>query len=338
MKIAFFEVPKSEQPVFMQAFNGVEVSFFEEKLNEDNVSLVKDAEIVSVFVNSEINKNIIDSLLNLKFVATRSTGFDHIDVEYATSKNIKVSNVPAYGSHTVAEFSFGLLLNLSRKIYDAYHNLREGADFSIFDLQGFDLFGKTIGIIGTGKIGKNSVKIAKGFGMNVVAYDLHPDLEFAKENNFEYKTLQEVLSVSDVITLHAPYTKENHHLINKENISLMKKGVFLINTARGELIDTDALVWALKEKIIAGAGLDVLEGERELKEEIEIVSSPEKAERVKDYKTLLEDRVLIDMPNVIVTPHVAFYSKEAEGEIVKMTIDNIQNFISGSPQNIVISK
>jgi D-lactate dehydrogenase len=137
------------------------------------------------------------------------------------------------------------------------------------------------------------------------------------------------------VTLHAPYNKENHHLINRENISLMKKGIYLINTARGELIDTDALIWGLKEKIIAGAGLDVLEGERELKEEIEILSSIEKSERVKDYKTLLEDRVLIDMPNVIVTPHIAFYSKEAEEEILKTTVLNINGFLNNSLINLI---
>lgn len=335
MKIIFFEVPKKEQPIFTQAFSGSDVSFYEEKLSEDNVNLAKDAEIISVFVNSEIRKEIIDALPNLKFIATRSTGFDHIDCEYAKSKGILISSVPSYGSYTVAEFAFGLLLNLSRKINQANNHLREGADFNIFSLQGFDLKGKTIGVIGTGKIGKNVVRIAKGFSMNVLAFDPYPDLAFAEENNFIYKSLPEVISQSDIITLHAPYNKGDKHLINKENISLMKKGVYLINTARGELVDTDALIWGLKEGIIAGAGLDVLEGERELKEEIEILSSPEKSGRVKDYKTLLEDRVLIDMPNVIVTPHVAFYSKEAEGEIIKVTIENIKGFISNNPINLV---
>ena len=335
MKIVLFEVPKEEQAVFNQLFNGLEVSFFEDKLSKDTVEKALGAEIVSVFINSEINKEIINKLPDLKFISTRSTGFDHIDSEYAKTKGIKVSNVPAYGSSTVAEFAFALLLSLSRKIYDAYHNLREGADFEIHSLQGFDLRGKNIGVVGTGKIGKNVIKIAKGFSMNVLAYDLYPDAVFAKENNFEYKSLPELLAESDILTLHAPYSKENHHLINKENITLMKKGICLINTARGELIDTDALIWGLKEGIIAGAGLDVLEGERELKEEIEILASPERSERVKDYKTLLEDRVLIDLPNVIVTPHIAFYSKEAEREIIKTTVENVKGFINNQPQNLV---
>ena len=335
MKIVFFEIPKAEQEFFTSVLKGQDLAFFEQDFDEENVDLAKDADIISVFVNSEINQKMIDSLPNLKFITTRSTGFNHIDVEYCKTKNIKVANVPCYGSYTVAEFTFALLLTLSRKVFDATHHLKDEGNFSIHQLQGFDLKGKTIGVVGTGKIGKNVIKIARGFNMNVLAYDLYPDMTFAQENNFIYKPLEEVLKESDIITLHAPCNKEDIHMINKENISKMKKGVYLINTARGELIDTDALVWGLEEKIIAGAGLDVLEGERELKEGIEILSSKNKADRVKDYKTLLEDRVLIDMPNVIVTPHIAFYSKEAEEEIIKTTKENIESFISGNLQNIV---
>jgi D-lactate dehydrogenase len=336
MKIIFFEVPKVEQPIFSQLFGGADISFYEEKLDENNVAQALGAEAISVFINSEMNKNIIDALPNLKFITTRSTGFDHIDTAYCRTKGIKVSNVPAYGSHTVAEFAFGLILNLSRNIAKANNFIKESSDFNFFsEMEGFDLTGKTLGVVGTGKIGKNVVRIAKSFGMKVIAHDLHPDMTFAQENDFIYKNFSELLFESDILTLHAPYNKENHHLINKENISTMKKGIYLINTARGELVDTDALVWGLKEGIIAGAGLDVLEGERELKEEIEILASPEKSERVKDYKTLLEDRVLIEMPNVIITPHIAFYSKEAEGEIIKTTAENIRGFISGNTQNLV---
>ena len=335
MKIAFFGVLEGEKEIINSLLSGNEILFFDEKLSLENVEKVKDVEVVSVFINSEIDKNIIDKIPQLKFIATRSTGYDHIDYKYAKSKGIQVSNVPAYGSHTVAEFAFALLLSLSRKVYYAYNHLKENADFSISSLQGFDLNGKTIGVIGTGKIGKNLIKIAKGFSMNVIAYDLYPDINFAKENNFIYRSLDEVLSQADVLSLHVPFSKENYHLINKEKISLMKKGVVLINTARGELIDTEALIWGLEEKIIAGAGLDVLEVERELKEEFEILSDSTKAEKVKDYKTLLEDRMLIYMPNVIVTPHIAFYSKEAEEGIIKTTIENIKDFISGKPIDLV---
>jgi len=336
MKIIFFEVPEAEQSIFAQSFRDADVSFFEEKLTEDNAEKAKDADVVSVFVGSVINKNVIAAMPNLKFIATRSTGFDHIDCESALIRGIQISNVPAYGSYTVAEFTFGLILNLSRKIINANNYIRESPDFNFFSkMEGFDLRGKTLGIIGTGKIGKNVVKIAKGFAMNVIAYDLHPDMSFAQENNFIYKNFPEVLSQSDILTLHTPYNKENHHLINKENVTSLKKGVYLINTARGELVDTDALIFGLKEGIIAGAGLDVLEGERELKEEVKILTSSEKSERVKDYKTLLEDRMLIEMPNVIITPHIAFYSKEAVMEIIKTTVENVKGFLSNNPINLI---
>ncbi len=336
MKIALFEVSKEEQPVFSQLFDNLEISFLEDKLDENNAEKAKDADVICVFINSRINKKVIDALPNLKFIATRSTGFNHIDCEYAETKGIKISYVPAYGSHTVAEFTFGLILNLSRNIEKANNYIRKSSSFNYFPgMEGFDLNGKILGVIGTGKIGKNVLKIAKSFSMNAIAYDLYPDLFFAKENNFEYKNLEDVVRQSDIITLHVPYNKENHHLINKGNISLMKKGVYLINTARGELVDTDALVWGLKEGIIAGAGLDVLEGERELKDEIEILSSTSRLMRMEEYKTLLEDHVLMDMPNVTITPHIAFYTREAVAEILKTTVLNIKGFLSNSMINLV---
>ena len=220
MKIAFFEVAKEEESFFSGFFSSTDISFFEEKLNENTVSNAKDAEIISVFINSIVSKNVIDLLPNLKFITTRSTGFEHVDLEYCAIKGIKVSNVPAYGPHTVAEFAFSLILNLSRNVINANNHLRNTMDFNFFSsLKGFDLQGKTLGVIGTGKIGKNVVKIAKGFEMNVLAYDLFPDTNFAAENNCTYKNLEEVLAESDIVTIHAPYTKENHHLINKKNIS-----------------------------------------------------------------------------------------------------------------------
>ncbi len=334
MKIIFFEVPKEEQGIFAGLLTGFDVLFFEEKLEEKNAGLAKDADVVSVFINSLLDKKALDLLPNLKFITTRSTGFEHVDLAYCAGKGIKVSNVPAYGPHTVAEFAFGLILNLSRNYINANNHLRGTTDFNFYSsLQGFDLQGKTLGVIGTGKIGKNSVKIAKGFEMNVVAYDVYPDEKFAKENNFTYKSLLEVLSESDIVTIHTPYTKENYHLINKDNISKMKKGSLLINTARGALVDTEALIWGIKEGIIKGAGLDVLEGERDLKIENEIFGSTNAREV--DYKMLVEDHILIEMPQVIVTPHIAFYSKEAEGEIIKTTIENINGFVANTPQNLV---
>ncbi|MFZ3011895.1 MAG: NAD(P)-dependent oxidoreductase [Minisyncoccia bacterium] len=316
MKIMFFGLKKDKQSIFEGSFSDAKVSFFEEKLEENNVALAKDADVVSVFIDSTVDKNIIDTLPNLKFITTRSTGYDHIDYEYAKTKGIQVSNVPVYGSETVAEFTFALLLTLSRKIREATSALKENGNYSTpKNAQGFDLEKKTIGVVGTGKIGKNVIRIARGFNMNVLAYDLYPDTNFAKENGFIYKTLEEVLSESDIITLHAPYTKENHHLINKGNISLLKKGAYLVNTARGELIETEALVNALRDGIIAGAGLDVLEGEKGFKKGDSIP--------------------MLEMPNVVMTPHVAFDTREAEARILQTTLENIQKFISNSPVNLV---
>ena len=323
MKIAFFGVTEGEHLSYKEALNQHEIFFSDEKLSEQNVQKIKDADIISIFVTSAVNKNIIDALPNLKCISIRSTGFDNVDCDYAKSKGIKVSNVPAYGSHTVAEFAFGLILNLSRNIITANNHITRSLDFNYSTpMEGFDLAGKTLGVIGTGKIGKNVVKIAKGFGMNVIATDMYPDAAFAQENNFEYKSLEEVLSMSDIVTLHTPYTKENHHLINKENIAKMKRGVYLINTARGELVDTAALIDGLSKGIIAGAGLDVLEGEKELKE------------KNNSHMVLLNSE-LMKMPTVIITPHLAFYTKEAVAEIQRVTILNIQGFIDGASMNVV---
>lgn len=333
MKITFFEVSDVEKDYFLQFFKNEDVSFFDEKLNENSVAKAKDADAVCVFVTSLVNKNVIDAIPNLKFIATRSTGFDHIDCEYAKSKGIKVSNVPAYGSHTVAEFAFTLMLGLSRNIIKANNYITESEDFNYFsNMEGFDLNNKTLGVIGTGKIGKNVIKIAKGFNMNVIAYDLYPDLVFAKENNFIYKNLTEVVGEADIITLHAPSTKKDGHLINKENISLMKKGVYLINTARGELIDTEALVWGLKEGIIAGFGADVLEDEKPMKDGVNFLSSGLATEE--DKRIIGLNHELMKMPNVIITPHIAFYTREAVALILETTVDNIKGFVSNNPVNL----
>ncbi|MFZ2072226.1 MAG: NAD(P)-dependent oxidoreductase [Minisyncoccia bacterium] len=334
MKITFFESPAVDESILKGSFSDCEVSFCKEKLNKDNISKAKDCEIISVFINSLLDKEALSLLPNLKFIITRSTGFEHIDLEYCAQKGIVVSNVPAYGAHTVAEFAFALMLNLSRNVLKANNYIRETNDFNFSkSFEGFDLNEKTIGVVGTGRIGKNLIKMARGFNMKVIATDPHPDLAFANENNVVYKTLEEVVSEADIITLHTPYTKENYHLINKDNISKMKKGVLLINTARGALVDTEALISGIKNGIIAGAGLDVLEGERDLKIENEIFNTDNK-EKV-DYKILVEDHLLMEMQNVIVTPHIAFYSKEAEGDILKTTIENIKGFISGNPQNVI---
>lgn len=331
MKIVFFEIFPKEKDIIQQALTGHDVIFFEDKLNPENISDILDADYISIFVNSIVDREIIQKMPNLKLIATRSTGFDHIDIMACKESSISVVNVPSYGSETVAEFTFALLLTLSRKMFDASLRIKEDGVFSFDNLCGFDLYGKTIGIIGTGKIGKNVINIAQGFGMNVIAYDKFPDKEFALEKNFEYKNIDELVSISDIITLHAPYTEENHHIIDSNLITKMKRGVYIINTARGELIDTEALISGLNSGIIAGAGLDVLEGEKYIKEEKEILANEN---HLDTYKLLFADHILMKMPQVIITPHVAFYSKEAEEKIINTTLNNIKAFINGKPENL----
>lgn len=337
MKTVFFEVSAEDQNTLHSMLAGLNIVFFNEKLSLQNVKLARGAEALSVFINSEVNKDIIDALPSLKFITTRSAGCDHIDSAYARAKGIVVSYVPAYGSHTVAEFTFALILALSRKIFPAYHYLREDNDFNLSNLMGFELYQKTLGVIGTGRIGKNVIKIAKGFGMNVLAHDRTPDEKFAAEVGIEYAPLPALLPRSDIVTIHTPYTKETHHLINKENITRMKTGSLLINTARGEIVEAGALVLALNKGIIAGAGLDVFEGERYMKEEmVSLVDGREDPIETKEgFRTLLESHSLIHDRRVIATPHMAFFSREAKADILKTTADNVKNFLAGKPSNVV---
>ncbi|MGE5392968.1 MAG: NAD(P)-dependent oxidoreductase [Candidatus Saccharibacteria bacterium] len=333
MKIVIFETTPEDQAGLAPMLTGQDVVFLNDRLTKETAGLAKDAEIVSVFVNSEVKKDVIDSLPNLKCINTRSTGFDHVDVQYAKSKGIEVCYVPSYGSHTVAEFAFGLILTLSRKLFSAHHQLREGNSFDLSQLKGFDLFGKTIGVIGTGRIGQNAVKIAHGFGMNILAFDLFPKEDLAKEIGFKYVSLDELLQNSDVVTIHVPYTKETFHLLNSENLMKIKPGAILVNTARGEIVETEALLACLKAGIISGAGLDVLEGERELKDEMRLLTDPKS--HIEHMRQLIEDHVLIDMENVIVTPHSAFYTQEAKHEILKTAADGMMGFAARQPVNLV---
>lgn len=336
MKAHFFEITDEEKNILAGGLGGVEAQFSSEKLNAKNAHMAKDAECVSVFVNSSVDRETIDALPNLKYIATRSTGFDHIDIEHAKSRGISVSNVPSYGSRTVAEFAFALILALSRKVGAANAAVRSEGSFDISKFRGTDLFGKTLGVIGTGRIGKNAIRIGRGFGMNVIAFDKFEDKDFAKEIGFEYSSLDGLMAAADVITVHTLYNRETYHLINRENIKLCKKGVYIVNTARGEIIDTDALIWGLGQGIIAGAGLDVLEDERMLKEGAGVLFDANDSKKSANaYRTLLEDHMLMDMPNVIVTPHIAFSSREAEAEILKTTLENIGAFAGGEVNNPV---
>lgn len=315
---------------------GLEVAYQEKDLDGDNLPSDASAEIISVFVNAHITREVIEKFPNLKFIVTRSTGFDHVDLAACAEKGIVVTNVPSYGEDTVAEYSFALMLSLSRKIFAGVDQIKETGSFSTAGLRGFDLQGKTLGVVGTGKIGKNAIRIAKGFGMKVVAFDPFPNPDYAREAGFEYKTLDEVLAASDVITLHVPYMPETHHLINKNNISQIKKGALLINTSRGPVVETEALVGALKSGQLAGAGLDVLEEEGVLKDEMSFLYSTDKSEH--NIKTIIANHVLIDLPNVLITPHNAFNTWEALQRILNTTVENIAGFVGGQVVNEVKEK
>lgn len=330
MKIGFWEVFREEERLFFQEeLKEHELTFFEKPLDSDNLPQDFGFDAISIFVSSKITPQTINLFPNLKFISVRATGFDSVDLETAKAKNILVSNVPSYGSHTVAEFTFGLILALSRKIYQGVNRIKVGAQFNFEGLRGFDLAGKTLGVVGVGKIGVNVIKIAQGFGMEILACDSQPN----PAANYQYTNLEELLRNSDIVSLHVPYMKETHHLINKENIFLMKKGALLINTARGAVVDTEALFQALMQNHLGGAALDVLEEEAELKEEAELLTegrlTPEQS------KTILENHILMDLPNVLITPHMAFYSREAEHSIWETTVKNIKGALSGNPENIV---
>lgn len=325
MKLGFFEAEGWEKEILEKELPELEIYFTKEKLTQENVKNFRDLDILSIFISSEINKEIIDSLPNLKLITTRSTGYDHIDVEYAKSKGILVYNVPEYGTKTVAEWTIGLMLSLMRKIYYAIDQIKETESFDLSNLRGEELHGKTLGVIGTGRIGKEVIKLAKAFGMNILAYDISPDENFAKEYEIVYTSLEELLKNSDVITIHTTLNPSTYHLINKNNVNLIKKGTYLINTARGGVIETEALIYALKNGVLKGAALDVLEEEIEIKEELELLVNQKIKE--KEIKTLWQNHILMKMPNVLITPHNAFNSKEAIQRILRTTIDNIKNFL-----------
>ncbi len=342
MKIAFFRYEDWEKQSIeahedLKAL-GAETIFFEKPLTPADAvpEEARDAEVISVFVDSAMPKEIIDTFPHLKHIATRSTGFDHIDLAYCNEKGITVSNVPSYGERTVAEQAFALLLTISRRVIEAYGQLRETGDFSQRPLRGFDLFGKTIGIVGTGKIGKNSARIARGFGMKVLGYDVYRDESFAHEIGMHYMELPELVHQSDIVTIHVPYMKATHHLVNKELFSHFKKGSVLINTSRGAVVDTEALIQALDNETLAYAGLDVLEEEEAFREEEHLLATGAMTEA--QAKTVLANHALIDMPNVVVTPHNAFNTWEALGRILLTTIENIVGFANGSPVNVVKKK
>lgn len=323
MTIAIFDLKSWEKTLFTSHLKKHRVLYFSKPIQEVNLKKLKDVEVLSCFVNSRVSKQALQQLPSLKLIATRSTGFDHIDNEETKKRKITVLNVPTYGENTVAEHAFGLILTLSRNIHHSYLRTLKN-DFSIDGLMGFDLCGKTIGVIGCGKIGSHLIRMAKGFEMNVIAYDPYKNKKLAKELDFKYVTLQQLLKKSDIISLHVPLCTETKHLINKKNIKDIKPGALLINTARGGLVETNALITALDKGILKGAGLDVLEEEQIIMEDKHLLRH-----NTKDYtrfQSIVKNHKLLKRPNVIFTPHIAFFSQEAVDRITKTTIENILRF------------
>ena len=331
MKIAFFEIKEWEKEFLEETFKDDELHYFENPINEENCQEYKDFDIISIFIYSKVSKNVLDNLHNLKMIAARSTGFDHIDLNETKNRNIIVSNVPTYGENTVAEHTFALILNLARNVHKSYLRTTRD-DFSIDGLEGFDLKDKTIGIIGTGNIGLHVIKIAKGFGMRVIAFDPMQKDFISEVLDFKYVDFETLLNQSDIISIHAPLNDKTRHMINKDNINQIKKGAILINTSRGGLVDTYALIDALDQKIISGAGLDVIEGEELIKEEKQLLHKNLDCEKMKN---ILTDHLIFKRENVVFTPHNAFNSREANKRILNTSIENIKKFESNEPINVV---
>jgi D-lactate dehydrogenase len=324
ISIAFFDT-KPYDCEFFNAVNkeqyGYDFRYFENRLNIETVSLVNGCRVVCAFVNDTLTEEVIGNLnsLNVELIALRCAGYNNIDLK-AAYRTIHVVRVPEYSPHAVAEHAVTLILSLNRKTHKAYYRTRDG-NFSIGGLMGFDMAGRTAGIIGTGKIGKIAAKILSGFEMRILAYDPYPDKEFAEKAGAEYVDLEKLYVLSDVISLHCPLTPDTYHIINKDSLDKMKNGVMIVNTGRGRLIDTKALIDALKSGKVGAAGLDVYEEESEYFFE--------------DFSTqVIGDDVLarlLTFSNVLITSHQGFFTREALQNIARTTLENIREFLDGKP-------
>lgn len=330
MKYAFFELENWEKEYFQNEIHDSELVFFDHALSDQTPDIAT-FEVVITFIHTQMNKELLDQMPNLKFITTMSTGFDHIDIEECRRRGIVVSNVPSYGETVVAEHTFALLLSIARRLPESIERVRSG-NFMPSGLTGFELRGKTIGVVGVGSIGTNVIKIARGFGMNVIVYKRTPDYALEKELGCKFVELPILYQQSDIVTLHIPYTKETHHYLSDEAFSQMKDGVVLLNTARGALINTTALLKALESGKVKAAGLDVLEEEPLLEEEKDLLSQDFDKEKL---LTVLQDHMLLNHPKVVITPHNAFNSQEALKKIVETTHENLSAFVSGVPLNVV---
>lgn len=328
IKIAFFDTKEYDKNLF-EEYNkeyGYEITYLESRLNAETAPLARGYDAICIFVNDVVDEATIKILkeCGVKLIALRCAGFNNVDIKHM-DESIKVVRVPAYSPYAVAEHAVALLLSVDRKIYKAYQRTKK-YNFTLNGLLGFDIHGKTVGVIGTGKIGKTFIDIMKGFGTEVLAYDVYPDENAAKEKGFKYVSLDEIYEKSDIISLHCPLTDDNYKMINAQSIEKMKNGVYIINTSRGKLIDTGSLIEKLTQGEIGGVGLDVYEDE----EEFFMNDMSNSYVRDKDLS------VLLSMPNVVITSHQAFFTKEAMNKIASDTCENIKDiFETGSSKNEV---
>ncbi|MGC4234751.1 MAG: 2-hydroxyacid dehydrogenase [Niabella sp.] len=321
MKITFFSTKRYDKDSFTKANEpyNFELEFFETHLGPHSVEMVKDATVVCVFVNDKLTRPVLETLAakNVKIIALRCAGFNNLDMEAAKELGIKVCRVPAYSPQAVAEHALAMIMTLNRKTHKAYNRVRE-QNFALQGLLGFDICGKTVGVIGTGNIGKAFIRIMLGMGCKVIAYDMYPD-KALETTGVRYHPLEEVLQQSDIISLHCPLTDDTYHLVRKETIDQMKKGVMIINTGRGKLIDTKAAIDALKSGHIGYLGIDVYEQEEQ------IFFRDLSADIIQDDMI----QRLMSFPNVLVTAHQAFFTKEALEQIATVTYNNIQSLTNG---------
>jgi D-lactate dehydrogenase len=346
MTIHFVEAEPDSRARFMEALGEHELHFWK---NLTDVPL--DAKMVSISFSQRIDRAFVETRPNLRFLAARCSGYDHIDADACRERGVTVSYVPSYGENTVAEHTFALMLTLSRRIRELGSAKRVGR-FSFEAMRGFDLRGKTLGVIGAGRIGMHVIRLGRAFGMEVVACDTQPSALLPDLLGFTYVSLDELLSRSHVVTLHVPLTRDTLHLLNRETLAKCRTGVLVINTARGAVIDTEALLEALDSGQVAGAGLDVIEDERVFRKEatrviadqiVELLRSSESPEerhqrdphRLEEIRALSRNEALLSRMDVVFTPHTAFNSIEATERIEQVTIENIRAFLAGAPKNVV---
>jgi D-lactate dehydrogenase len=347
MSIYFLETEPAGNKFFEQALEGQTLHFVS-GLEE----VGPDARVLSVFIRSAIDTPFLDAHPDLKLIATRSSGFDHIDLDACRTRGVAVSNVPSYGENTVAEHTFALILALSRRLLESTREPDARGRFSYEAIRGFDLKGKTLGVIGAGKIGLHTIRIARAFSMEVLAFDPIAQSFLSEILDFRYAPLDDVLEKAHIITLHMPLRPETHHLLNGETLARCRRGALIVNTARGGLIDTQALLEALDSGQIGGAGLDVLEDESVLRQpaskiisgqiidKLKAITAPSELHdpdpnRIKELQSLIRNKTLLSRPNVVFTPHAAFNSVEAVERINTVTVENIRAFQRGEPINLV---